>query len=119
MQFKIFVTTQTDGLINGTVFYVLPSCSSETALRFGGTYLKIQSRKVSQETNKRNDKLPVSADFLLDFLFHPEDEASIFLRNDGLCSDYPALQPRTPYTSVTSMLTSNPTNGVAMHLRLS
>jgi hypothetical protein len=116
---NIFVTAKTDGFINGTVFWLLTSCSSETARRFGGTYFQIQVPKVSQETTKRNGMLPVSTDFLFDFLFDTEDEAIIFLRNGGLCPDHPALRPKIPYTSAISVLTSDPTNGVVMYLRLS
>jgi hypothetical protein len=57
MQFNIFVTTQTDGFINGTVFWVLTSYSSETARRFGRTcHLQIHGQKLSQETSKNRRK---------------------------------------------------------------
>jgi hypothetical protein len=56
--------------IKSAIFWIVPSCNSETARRFGGTYhLHIQA-----------DSLPPDyASFLLELLFEPEGEDDMFL----------------------------------------
>jgi hypothetical protein len=52
--------------------------------------------------------LPASAGFLLSLIFDPKDGGEIFLLNVRLSPNYMALHPRRPYSSVTTMRTSNP-----------
>jgi hypothetical protein len=46
---------------------------------------------------------PASDGFVLRLLFNPEYVGDMLLRNDWLCRNFTALQPRTPYTSIRSV----------------
>jgi hypothetical protein len=55
--------------------------------------------KAGHLTNEKLNNPPVSAGFLLDLFFDPENGGDMLLRNIGLSLSYTAIQLRTPYSS--------------------
>jgi hypothetical protein len=75
--------------MKSVVFWVLTPRSSMKFRRFGGTYPSTSSgSKLCEAGNQQKQTADRS------WLFDPEDEGDIFLRNVGLYPNYTSLQPR-------------------------
>jgi hypothetical protein len=70
----------------GKVFWIVTTCSSERARRFGVTCRKLRFPHAF-------------TGFLLDLSFGPRYVGSMFLTNVSLSPNCPALQPKRPYCS--------------------